>query len=185
MSYSIEEHKHRFAAWAAGTAASVNGCRFKVWQAKIILEDAGLHEASRSIVYLPEANNFDAQHRDWRNNIIDAAHNYNDKHGGSLRFTHGVAAKLINVYLKSIYVCGVNHDDPRVKAIHPPIDRILLDALYKQNIAGKRKDWQAARRVKWSKLDSNQYQNVITAIKGILPYSAGLWQVEEYWQGHQ
>lgn len=38
MSYSIEEHKHRFAAWAAGRAATVNGCRFKVEDGKKILE---------------------------------------------------------------------------------------------------------------------------------------------------
>jgi hypothetical protein len=83
-----------------------------------------------------------------------------------LTFSHGVAAKLINIYLKSIYVCGSNYNDPKVKAIHPPIDSVLLDALYKQNIAGKRKEWQSARKARWSKLNSVQYQKVISAIKG-------------------
>jgi hypothetical protein len=37
MIYSIEEHKHRFAAWAASRAANVNKCRFRVEQGKKIL----------------------------------------------------------------------------------------------------------------------------------------------------
>lgn len=187
MPYSIEEHKHRFAAWAAGSAASVNGCRFKVWQAKRILEDAGLKEVANSIANLPQADNFDTQHHGWRNNIINAAQNYNDNHGNAFEFTHGIAAKLINIYLKSIYVCSGSHDDPRVKAIHPPIDSVLLDALYEQNIGGMRIEWQAARRARWSKLNSNQYENVITAIQGLFPDGdgPGLWSVEEYWQGFQ
>ena len=186
MPYSIEEHKHRFAAWAAGSAASVNGCRFKVWQAKRILEDAGLRDVD-SIDKLPQADNFDTQHREWRENIINAAKNYNDSHGNAFKFTHGVAAKLINIYLKSIYVCSGSHDDPRVKAIHPPIDSVLLDALYKQNIGGMRTEWQAARKARWSKLNSNQYENVITTIQGLFRDGdgPGLWHVEEYWQGFQ
>jgi len=185
--YSIEEHKHRFAAWAAGSAASVNGCRFKVWQAKRILEDAGLRVVANNISNLPQTDEFDAQHRVWRNSIINNAQNYNDSHGNAFEFTHGIAAKLINIYLKSIYVCSGSHDDPRVKSIHPPIDSVLLDALYEQNIGGKRIEWQAARRARWSKLDSNQYEEVITAIQGLYPEGddPGLWRVEEYWQGFQ
>ena len=38
--YSIIEHKHRFASWAAGRAANVKGCRFTVEQGKKIIEDA-------------------------------------------------------------------------------------------------------------------------------------------------
>ena len=185
MLYSIEEHKHRFAAWAAGTAASVNGCRFKVWQAKKIIEDARINDVAKSIAKLPQPDDFDIQHRKWRESIIGAARKYRDKHGNAFSFTHGVAAKLINIYFKSIFICGSNIDDPKVKAIHPPIDSVLLDTLYQQNIGEKKDEWQAARRTRWSKLDSTQYQNVITAIKDVLPDSAGLWQIEEYWQGHQ
>ena len=185
MPYSIKKHQHRFAAWAAGRAASVKGCRFKVWQGKNLLEDIGLNEVASSIENLPQADDFDAMHCEWRKNIINNAQNYKDKQGDALKFTHGVAAKLINIYLKSIYVCSGNHNDPRIKVIHPPIDSILLDALYKQNIGDRCEDWQAARRVRWSNLDSNQYQGVITAIKDIIPDGAGLWQVEKYWRGYQ
>ena len=36
--YSIIEHKHRFASWAAGRAANVKGCRFTVEQGKKLLK---------------------------------------------------------------------------------------------------------------------------------------------------
>ncbi len=179
MPYSIEEHKHRFAAWAAGRAANVKGCRFKVEQGKLILEGASLHVIASTIDNLPQPNDFDRQHREWRNDIIQAAQRY------QLAFTHGVAAKLINIYLKSIFICGGNHEDPRVKAIHPPIDRVLLDALYKHNIGGQRYEWQAARRIRLSRLNCEQYERVISAIKQTIPEGSGLWEIEEHWQGFQ
>lgn len=179
MPYSIEEHKHRFAAWAAGRAANVNGCRFTVEQGKDILEKAGLKDVANSIDNLPQPADFDKKHNEWRNGVINAAQKNN------LNFTHGVAAKLINIYLKSIYVCGNDYNEEKIKAIHPPIDRVLLDALYKQNVSNKKAEWQAARKVRWSKLNSNQYQSVIDAIKAAIPSGSGLWKIEEYWQGYQ
>ncbi|HEV3247016.1 MAG TPA: hypothetical protein VG124_07415, partial [Beijerinckiaceae bacterium] len=43
----------------------------------------------------PDQDQVDDAHRAWRNAVIEAA----SAHG--LAFTHGVAAKLINVYLKA------------------------------------------------------------------------------------
>lgn len=179
MTYSIEEHKHRFAAWTAGRAANVNGCRFKVQHGKKLLEIAGFHKTGNDVENLPSSIEFDNKHLEWRNTIIHAARNFD------LNFTHGVAAKLINVYLKSIFVCSGKHCDERVKSIHPPIDSVLLNALYQQNIGGKSDVWQVARKIRWSKLNSEQYQNVITAIKEVLPAGYGLWKIEEYWKGYQ
>jgi hypothetical protein len=128
VSYSIEAHKHRFSAWAAGRAATVNGCRFKVKAAKNILENSGMKEVAKNIDNLPQPEDFDVFHQCWRENVIGAA-----KFLG-LVFTHGVAAKLINIYLKSVYVCGENHAEQKVRVIHPPINSVLLDDLYNQNI---------------------------------------------------
>lgn len=179
MPYSIEEHKHRFAAWAAGRAANVNGCRFTVAQGKDILEKAGMNSIAKSLGGLPEPCDFDKEHEKWRNKVITAAEAY------QLNFTHGVAAKLINIYLKSIFVCGNDYNDKKIKAIHPPIDSVLLDALYKKNVFGKKIEWQAARKARWSKLTSVQYQDVINAIKSTLSKDKGLWEIEEFWQGYQ
>lgn len=179
VSYSMEEHKHRFAAWAAGRAATVNGCRFRVEDGKKIIESSGLMEVAKSIENLPMASKFDSSHREWRERVIESARILN------LNFTHGVAAKLINIYLKSVYVCGENHTDSKVKAIHPPIDSVLLNDLYRQDIGGQKSEWQKARKARWSKLTSSGYENVISAVQKAVPANEGLWRIEEYWQGFQ
>src|SRR5271167_3585902 len=100
MVYSIHEHKHRFSAWAASRAASVKNCRFSVENGKEIIECAGLQQLLVGPEFLPEPQKVDATHFDWRVAIISAAK------GKRLKFSHGVAAKLINVYLKAGVVCG-------------------------------------------------------------------------------
>ena len=73
--YSIIEHKHRFASWAAGRAANVKGCRFTVKQGKKIIEDANLYEVATSIDNLPNQSEFDTSHRRWRSSVINASNN--------------------------------------------------------------------------------------------------------------
>lgn len=179
MDYTIIEHKHRFAVWAAGRAASVTGCRFKVETGRKIIEGSKLAEVAKGIQSLPEPDEFDTYHRKMRQRVIDSAEDIN------LKFTHGVAAKLINIYLKSIFVCGDNYDNPRVKAIHPPIDSLLLDELYNRNIGNQKPEWQKARKARWSKLTFDEYENVISAIQKAVPANEGLWRIEEYWQGYK
>ena len=73
----------------------------------------------------------------------------------NLTFPHGVAAKLINCYLKSRLVCGGYHTDARVKSLHPPIDSVMLRTLARLDIGGYRKEWQHARRTRLSRADQN------------------------------
>jgi len=178
VSYTIEEHKHRFSAWAAGRAASVNGCRFSVEQAQTILEDAGLSRLFANSNNLPLPQDIDKSHRNWRKNVIATANN------NGLNFTHGVAAKLINIYLKVGFVCGGHHADARVRALHPPIDSVLLKELSAQDVGGFHRVWNDARRICWSKFNSSQYETVIDRIRVSMPNQA-LWEVEQYWRGYQ
>jgi len=176
MDYSIDEHKHRFAAWAAGRAASVIGCRFPVEDAKAILEKAEMNLLICSPDNLPLPQNMDNIHREWRYKIIKAAADF--------PFTHGVAAKLINVYFKAAFVCGGYHNHERVRAMHPPIDSQLLEELSKRNIGGRKNIWNEARIIRWSKFTSGQYEKVIHSIRASMEGSA-LWEVEKYWKGYQ
>jgi len=178
MSYSIAEHKHRFAAWAAGRAANVSGCRFSVQQAKRILEAAGLKDLVGDVQNLPSPGQVDTSHRKWRNTVIAAAK------AEGLLFTHGVAAKLINIYLKACFVCGGLHNDARVRALHPPIDSVLLDELSTLDVGGFRTEWNVARRARWSNFDSAQYEAVIRHIQLSMKGSP-LWEIEKYWRGFQ
>lgn len=184
MPYSIHEHKHRFAAWAASTAASVKGCRFKVKQGKKILEGANLHDSVKELSDLPDPDEFDKWHKSMTKTIREEASKHNDKHGQPLSFSYGVAAKLLNMYLKSIFVCTENHNHEKVKAIHPPIDNPLLDKLTEIDFHKSKSLWGSARNKGWSKLSETEYMCLIRCIREGLG-GKGLWEIEEFWRGYQ
>ncbi|MGJ0485147.1 MAG: hypothetical protein ACR65R_11535 [Methylomicrobium sp.] len=177
--YSIEEHSHRFSAWAASTAARSSPlCRFDVEVGVKILEKGGFN-ASFTIEQLPEPELIDQIHEQWRIKIIKAA----EEQGKS--FTHGVAAKLINCYLKSRFVCGGCSTDRRVICLHPPIDSQLLQKLAQEDIGKCKSKWQAFDKIRWSKYDAKTYQAVIELVRHVLPADAPLWAIEKYWEGYQ
>ena len=176
--YTIEEHQHRLAAWAAGRAASVKGCRFKVWQAKVILETVDFNASFSSAASLPAPAELDRTHREWRNALIRAA----GQEG--ITATHGVAAKLINCYVKVRLVCAGCHDNERIKAMHPPIDEVLLKRLAELDVGGFQKQWKSLGAIRWSKFNSKQYEQVIDLVRRVLP-DQPLWKIEEHWAGHQ
>ncbi len=179
MTYTIEEHKHRYAAWAAGRAASTKTCRFEVQIGKEILEEIGLDKLLSSPDNLPPLESIDLEHRFWRQNAIIAA-----EKRGLVGFGHGVAAKLINVYLKGAFVCAGHEGHPKVEGLHPPVDSLLLDELYVNNVGGLKSDWLLARKLRWSKFNSQQYEAVIQSIRTAMQ-DKPLWQVESYWRGFQ
>lgn len=177
MSYTAGLHQHRLASWAAATAASASSlCRFTVQAGVNILEKAGFNELL-SLKDLPGITDIDAAHKKWRSAVMNAA----SMEG--ITFTDGIAAKLINCYLKVRFVCGPDADKPHVRALHPPIDRILLDGLARRNVGGFQEKWKQANRWAWSKFTSDQYQEVIDHVR--LVVGDEMWKIEEYWQGFQ
>lgn len=178
MVYTIEDHKHRFSAWAASRAASVNRCRFTVEQGKAFIQATGIDKLLSTPEKLPPPDLVDDFHREWRNKIIKVAHRDLPK------ITHGVAAKLINVYLKAGFVCGGHHDHERVRALHPPIDSLLLEELLEKDVGGFCSAWRKAKYIRWSKFNSEQYEAVIGNIRKSLK-GAPLWEIERYWRGYQ
>ena len=177
--YSIALHQHRFAAWAAATAASASPlCRFTVQQGFAILEASGFTVALSSPDTLPSPARLDQRHHAWRMDVITAALQ------NQLQFTHGLAAKLINCYLKSRFVCAGHHQHPNVQALHPPIDALLLQRLAAGNVGGHTANWRQYHHWRWSKFTSTQYQTVIDTIRLSYP-GQPLWTIEEHWQGHQ
>ncbi len=175
--YTIQEHQHRYCSWAASRAASVNRCRFRVAQGKQIIEASGL-SAIALPNDLPPVGVIDRQHRYWRNHVIASAKEFD------LDFTHGVAAKLINVYLKTRFVCGGHHFHPQVAQLHPPIDAMLLKALSVNDVGGFKQGWDRAITIQWSKFDESDYENVIDLIRQTLGKKP-LWIIESYWRGYQ
>lgn len=178
MTYTIDQHRHRFAAWAASRAASVIGCRFSVQQGLAMLEQAGFNATLQHPDELPTPDLTDAAHREWRRGVIAAGTTL------SLNLTHGVAAKLINVYLKAGLVCAGHERHERVSALHPPIDSLLLDALVTANFGGLLREWKIAKSTRWSKLDSDQYESLISHLRTAMN-SQPLWMIEAHWRGYQ
>lgn len=177
--YDITEHKHRYAAWAGSRAASTKNCRFDVVTGRAIIEAVGLHKLLVDPSLLPSPEEVDETHAIWRQKAIRVA-----DAKGLCGFGHGVAAKLINVYLKGAFVCGGQEHHPHVQALHPPIDSLLLDELYDSNIGGLQATWARARKQRWSNFDAEQYQTVIDAIREALA-GQPMWMVEAYWRGYQ
>jgi hypothetical protein len=179
MSYTIEDHKHISAAWGAATGARASKlCRFPVSVGRQILEESGF-TASLKVTDLPLPAELDERHAKWRCTVIKNALNR------KLKFTHGIAAKLINGYLKDRFVCGGDHDHKRVSCLHPPIDALLLAALAEANFGGHAQSWHTFHDKRWSKFDSATYQAVIDLMRHSLPAREPLWKIEAYWKGHQ
>lgn len=176
--YEIGQHSHRLAAWAASRAASVNGCRFSVQQGRAILEHCGFHADFASPDLLPPPTEIDGWHSEKRLAAIETARVM------GLPFTHGVAAKLINCYLKVRFICGGHHEHQSATALHPPIDKLLLEGLAAADFGGERQTWRRASKRGWSKLDATGYQNIIDRIRHHL-HGQPLWLIEEHWPGNQ
>ena len=179
MKYNIENHIHTYSSWAASRAASVKNNRFTVEKGQLILSKSDIKTFINNPDKLPLAQNFDVAHLKWRNQLIELSSDVLTK-----PFTHGLASKMINIYLKTIIICGGHYKHPKSVAIHPPIDSVLLKKLASINFNGSAKFWRRSNKIAWSNFDSEQYQEVIDEIRSGLKGQA-LWRIEEYWQGHQ
>jgi hypothetical protein len=186
MPYSFQLHTHRFAAWCAATAAAASPkCRFPVSTGVRLIEATDLRRWGEDWGAVPEASDFDAAHRRLREDIVEQALAHAADITGTV--SHGVAAKMINCYLKPIYACGVEPKDPdehgKLAVLHPPIDRLLLDGLAEATGGAERSQWREWRDSGWSTFTSEQYENVMAAVRKRCAHA--LWEIEQYWKGHQ
>ncbi len=172
--YNFKEHTHRFAAWAAARAASTSTFRFSVADGKKWLEaSCSLRMCAGEPEKLPIPEQFDATHKVWREEIMEAA-------GNPKNLYDGIAAKLINIYLKAAVSCPQSANLPKAKAVHPPIDRLLLSELCKA-----RPDIWRGQNLTWSRFNPEQYEDVIKNVRRTLGDGEPLWKIEEYWKGNQ
>lgn len=149
-------------------------CRFSVHQGVKLIEQAGLPDWLDN---LPSAEVFDAEHARMRERLVQCASTASRCDA----FSQGVAAKMINCYLKSAFI---GHEQ-ELNYIHPPIDRILIEALRKADagVSGSLLWAEINRNGGWSSMTSELYEDAIAHIKQMRPGS--LWAIEEYWIGYQ
>lgn len=203
MECSVEtKYRHYFAAWCAATAArAAPECKFKVKEGREIIEAVGLSCLSAGWGKLPASSDFDKWHEELRCKICGSCEvekinkrKIKEKKD-EIRFTHGVAAKLINVYLKALFLassqdCLSEENRAKRDAIHPPVDSVLLEKLQSEIEAGKisaeDRDVECLKRgtTPWSNLNSCEYEEIICAFRHIVG-DKGLWAIEKYWPGHQ
>lgn len=171
-SYELNEHRHRFAVWAASRAAQRGFSGVSPLRAAL--------ESCRVVEYLTGANlndidvdRFDDAHRKWCHGIVG----FLSKAG--LDAAYGRAAKLLAIYLKTVVILGPHTGTVFAQVAHPPIDSILLKKLAKCQAASEH-----ARRwatTKWTKLNEDEYFELIRQLRQVVGLTQPFWKLERYW----
>lgn len=182
MTYTIEEHRHRFAGWSAARAAQrgmIGGDNTVLLQA---IEGCGVREAVHPPVeWSPDAAEFDRAHAGWCRHIVASLRERGLPHHTA---TFGRAAKLVAIYLKSMVVLAGRHETSLGRMLHPPIDNILLTSLAEDDDANFREESrQLWRRTRWTKLDETGYAQIIQSLRAER-LDDPFWGIERYWIGH-
>ena len=174
MIYGLAEHRHRFAVWAAARAAQRGFT--SVERLRGALEATSIQSDLRLPATLAlQAASFDEMHRAWCRSICSTLSSWRIKN-----VAFGRAAKLVAVYLKTLVLMGGDWDTPLAGSMHPPVDRILLQALASSDsISSPHKgEW---RRISWTQLDEMAYYQLIGQLRDVVPLNAPFWRIEEYW----
>jgi hypothetical protein len=179
MDYDIFEHRHRFACWAAARAAQRGFANTKV----IVdaLESTGIREFVRASTKRKITRAaFDKQHREWRTAFCrHARHALRAEPTKAKLVTHGRAAKVIAIYVKTMVITNGNHRSPLARVAHPPIDRVLLKALARD---GRVEVTRSALRklINWTQLGPRDYERLIEDLRKVTGADP-FWMIEECW----
>ena len=174
MKYTLEEHRHRFATWAAARAAQRGFTTSK--KLIVALESCGARQYLKDhLEDKIDPAKFLIHHKDWCGQIV-----LHLKRAGIEKVTWGRAAKLVAVYLKSMVIVGAGSYSPLAHVAHPPVDRVLL-----QNLARCKKlqslHKAAWRKTNWTQLNEKSYDNLIDQLRESLLPDEPFWALEKCW----
>ena len=173
--YTLTEHRHRFAVWAAARAAQRGWTSTERLAAALEASGASALVRGSPTNWPATAGAFDAAQREWAHALLDhlAA---SGVHG-----TYGRAAKLLAIYLKATIVLAGHADSPFGRVLHPPLDSILLRNLAADTRfpAARRSLW---RQTSWTRLDEQRYFELIDTLRATRLDQPAFWMVERYWQ---
>lgn len=177
--YSEDEHQHRYAAWCAARASGrgLRGSTNKVVRSAI--DASGLRKLLRATPdhWPATSEEFDTVHPEWCNEILRSLHR-----DGVNQATYGRAAKIVAIYLKTRVVCGGHASSSFGRVAHPPIDRVLLQALAKHD-AHPRKIRALWRSTSWTELDQDAYFKLVRGLRAQGLDRGAFWRVEQWWIG--
>ena len=171
--YTVHQHRHRFASWAASRAAQRSFT--SVPNLQRALERCGVVEIVKESSRWPgSANGFDGLHREWCTGVVECLEKLEVQN-----VTFGRAAKLIAVYIKAMVVI-VQPESLFAKVAHPPIDRTLLQRLARDETWPKsyREIW---RSTAWTDLDEQTYYELIGTFRQCDLDKPSFWKLERYW----
>lgn len=175
MPYDLFEHRHRFSVWAAVRAAQrgfTTGDNLRdALQSTDIVSFVREHATDQI-----DADGFAVRHCEWCGRIteflIDA---------GVQNVSFGRAAKLVAVYLKSMVVVGPHAGTTLAQVAHPPIDRLLLQALSRlDDVPTKAR--RVFRTTNWTDLDRVGYYALVDQIRASVPDVSPFWHLEKHWK---
>jgi hypothetical protein len=198
--YTINEHRHRFAIWTA-SAASRQGIKIKGYKNELVkkaidtitininAQEVTMRDiTSNTIIQNKFCMNFDEYFTNVCNKYIESI---NGNYELETDISFGKAAKAVSVYFKTMIVCGGNAESTFGEKLYPPIDRVLIESIWKnkqeffygnEDLINRFK--YASRnndKVKsWSQLSQDEYQELVKILKEA-NNSGPLWKIEEYW----
>lgn len=184
--YTAAEHRFRFAAWAAARASARGVAGFNARKAFEALDFAGLGELANTPQALPQCEKeFDRMHTKWCGKVIGFFQHETPQ------ITYGRAAKLVNVFLKALYLNyfgGEEHASPAARpnanVIHPPVDRLVLSELARlEHAAPNESFWPDMLDKGWTNFNQSDYEKVITEMRRLSKNR--LWRIESCWRGYQ
>jgi len=176
--YSIDEHLHRFAVWAAARAASK--CRLSNLEVSNLIEFISLRneiEKLRNTDPLTES-----VYRNWirvtGNNMVEKVKNIEypptKKENFKVNsFTFGIAAKIISIYIKTVEVIPSKGESQLSTIAYPPIDSILLKAINLNQGLDLTPQWST---LNWEGYEKNI--DILLGHYGNIP----MWTIEKDWK---
>ncbi len=191
--YHPAEHRFRFAAWCAATASrsSRSVCTFSVERGAELLRTSSIRFLALGPQWLPRPDIFDEEHDRWCSEILERGRAEISPDG----FSYGIAAKMVNCFTKTLFLNEAIGDSlpgdqsadgvfsQPAAALHPPVDRVLLETLQKRNVGEAGSRWRAFKQKGWSKFDRATYLDVIGLMKEVSGGRPA--QLEAFWIGYQ
>lgn len=179
---------HRYAIWCAARASSTKNCRFRVEKCASLIESSEklrfFYKKNRQ--YLTNYKEFDNFHDVICSELTELANKMDISN-----FKYGIAAKIVNIYLKTVvvipmlkYLSNLSENEKfELRAIHPPIDRVLLKELAKKNVSGEADRWRRYKNIGWTNFSQMQYMECIKLLRSATDGKS--WSIEKYWLGYQ
>lgn len=200
--YTMTEHRHRFAIWAAGRAYSRQGPGHTMAVASQLINETRVGRIA-TLDDLPPPDKIDGHLDELFHEVMDCAakikyvRKWKDETTGlyrkeecQLECSYGRAQKLVNIYLKSkLVLTSMDETDAKLAKLHPPLDRQLLGAIgrYLNTAPFKGSKLQQAFKAalvkgsSWTTFDKPAYDAHITVVKDI-QQDRPLWGIEWLWQ---